>query len=137
MEHLSQPAPPAPPAAPPTFAETIVSFLDDYVIHRQSIEEADALYEAAWTFIKRIEARPYMLLRAALAEAERDGEGDLYSEGAIFAAQAIDAAYPEFGGAVGAALDEQFERLDGQSRLDTQDAAQAEAQVRAQDEVSS
>ena len=80
-----------------------------------SIEEMDALYASAWKLVKRIEQTPVWLLRAALDEAEGDG---LYSQGATFAAQAIDASYPEFGGAIEAALDEQFERVNERSAVE-------------------
>jgi hypothetical protein len=78
-----------------------------------TVAEADALYESALKIIERVERTPVWLLRAALDEAEGDG---LYSQGATFAAQAIDAAYPEFGGEIEGELELRFERLNEQSR---------------------
>jgi hypothetical protein len=96
-----------------TVGEVVFDALRRLVAGNLSVEEMDKMYAAVRAAADRIENTPVYLLRAALDEAEGDG---LWSQGAMFAAQAIDNANPDFGGAIEAALEEVSERLNEKSR---------------------
>jgi hypothetical protein len=95
-------------------AGVVLASLAQLDVTTLSVERMDDLYPALLGIARNIENTSIYLLREALGEAEADGS--LYSQGAMYAAQAIDASYPEFHTSIEAALDEQMERLNEQSR---------------------
>jgi hypothetical protein len=92
-----------------TVGEAIFGQLNDIDPTNVSVEQLDGLRRAAYRLVAAIDDTPVMLLRTALEQVE-ENDGSMTSEAASYAAQAIDAAYPDWGGVIEAALDEQFQR---------------------------